>query len=245
MIWCFVTKQVLLSNQVLDDRGACGGSAQTTFAHRISQLFVIDQFPSSFHSGKQCTVVVSGWGIGLFFLEFQLVYFCVFLRIYATQLILTSGLSRCLTIDRFKAGNDQNFTSSEKRILFDSRNSCRVLVFSGREKDRQKPPHNQVVNLLCVFVQFVRWKFSSWDNRKVIANFFGVKNSFCVGDSVVIDDPFGALFIDIQKRIVCFCTCKIEHRFTDFIDVIFWKILRIGTRIGQQFVAVVTRLSQL
>ena len=240
-----VAEHVLLTDQVFDRRRTSRWSSETTFAHRFTNLVIFDSFSGRFHRRQKRRVGVSSGRSRFLFTDFNFRCHCRFAVLSCDEFVGLSSDAGFASVNFQIPRNDQDFTVRFESVFADPRDPFGDFVFGVRIKDRQEASQHQVVDFGSAFVELRGRHFSGRNDRKVIADFRGVKDAFCRANSIVGQDPLAAFLNRIVDRKVSFSGSDFGDRFLHRVDVIFRKILRIGTRISQDFVAVVACLCQL
>ena len=187
-----MAEDIFLADQILNDRGTSRRSSQSTFAHRITQFIVVDSFSCRLHRRQQRTIVVSRWRTGFVFLQLDFDDLGGLTICGGNQFVLVTASSRRPAVNFQITGNHENFTSGQETILLDPRDTTRQFIFRMRIEDRQKTTQYQLVNLQCSIFELCWRNLSRWNNRKVIADFRSVEDSFRRADSIVVCHPLRA-----------------------------------------------------
>ena len=186
-----VSEQVLLANQVLDDRGAGGRCTKPTFTHGFFELIVFDQFSGRFHRRQKRTIVVARWRFCLVGFDFDL---CVGGRLAignSNQLVLIGRRSGFSSVDRQVARHDEDPAVGFEAVFTDTRDPIGNLVLGMWMENRDEPPQHQLVKFERSFVELGWWHLAGWNDRKVIAYLGRVKNTFYRTNLFVIHNPLG------------------------------------------------------
>ena len=140
-----MAEQVLLSDQVFNDRRSGGRSSQPAFGHRAAKLFVVDTFTSGFHRRQQRTIVVTSWRLSLFGAKFDLAVSGRFTIDDCDQFVFVSCSADRSTVDGQVTRHDQNSSVGAEGVLLVTSDSSSDFEFGMRVENCQKTSQNVVI----------------------------------------------------------------------------------------------------
>ncbi len=234
-----------MANQVFDHGRSCGWCTEPTASHCLSQFFIFNELSSCFHGRQQRRIRVAGGRLGLVWFNRGFDVFCGLSVGNSAKFVFVSGCSRLAVIKFEVSRNNQDPSVRFEAVLFDPRDPLGNFKLGMREKDPQESLKDEFVKFCGCLIKFRRRDFACWNNRKVIADLGGVEHSFGWPNPIVVDDPFATLHERLRKRRIGFRFRESLYRTFYCVEIIFWQVFRIGTRISQQFMSVVERLGQL
>ena len=237
-----LAEDIAFGEEAFDDLGAGGGCAEAAFAHRLAQVFILDELSCSFHGGEEGCFVVSGGRAGFERSNFDGVGSNAFalgdwakVGIGFLFTVCSVGLG-LLAVDLHPTWVDDDFSVGFERMAFDSGDSGGDLELGGREKDGNEALRDEVKDFEFAFVE-VLWGGSGWNNGKVIADLCVIENAF-----VGANPSRGERLSSVGREDWAVDGLEDAAR---GCEVVFGKVAGVGSRVGEDFVLFVECLRDL
>ena len=229
-----VPMDVLLGNQVLDDLRARRRRAESALGHRFAQFLVLDELAGAFHRAEQGGFGKARRRFGLRLLHFDFLRLHAFACLDGHELVAAfTGLGGLAAIDFKPAGLHEHLALAFERLALDAGDARGDQELRRRIKDREKTPHDHVVNLLLGFGKVMRHGVGG-DDGEVVAHLRVVEDALVGPHPVLRKDGVGKGAV---SRAVHFFECVLDRG-----EVVLRQMTRVGAWVGQHLVLFVKRL---
>ena len=244
---------VAVHDEAFDDGRTRGGSAQTAFAHRLREFFVLHKFARAFHGGKQRRFRVAGRWLGLQFahLDFERLGEVAIVggheqlcRVFAAFGGLFGGF---FAVNTEPTGGFEHLAIALEGIAAHTGDAGGHFKLRRREKHGHEATRHHVEEFLLGFRQFLRRDEAGGDDGKVIAHLAVVEDALVRPHPLVAHHRGGMRAELMRQRILLAAVVagKGLHRIDHRADVILRQVTGIRSRIGQHLELLIKSLSDL
>ena len=161
-----------MANEFFNDVCSGGRCAKAFFTHRFTQFLIIHQPPRMFHGTEECGFRIAGRRLGFLTLHFNISGFDCLARFDGCEhftLLIPA-------IDFVPTGFGHYLSFRFERLILYTGDAGGDLKFRTRIKHGEESFHNEIINLLLLFLEVFRG-LQCGNDRKVIGNLGIIKNA--------------------------------------------------------------------